>query len=228
LLYTSKSSEAKISEIINSIQALQNGSKAHQVQADLRDLEAPARIVAEAKSTFYTNEERSETPKFIDILVNNAGCEVVKPLGKITPDDFSYVYNLNVRAPVLLANAVVPHLRQSGRIINISSVGARSGFANLSLYTSSKVALEGFTRSWAAELGNDGITVNCVNPGPVQTDLLDGIPKEIVEMQKANTPVEKRLGTVDDIAQIVAFLAEERSRWISGQVISASGGWSMW
>jgi 3-oxoacyl-[acyl-carrier protein] reductase len=130
---------------------------------------------------------------------------------------------------MLMTQAVLPHLCASGgRIINISSVGARYGFKNLSAYCSSKAALEGMTRCWAAELGGEGHTVNAVNPGPVQSQLLENIPKEIVEMQKAQTPVQNRIGTVDDVAQVVAWLASEESRWVSGQVISASGGWAMY
>jgi 3-oxoacyl-[acyl-carrier protein] reductase len=88
--------------------------------------------------------------------------------------------------------------------------------------------VEAFTRSWAAELGGQGHTVNCVNPGPVDTEMIYRINPEIVEMQKKNTPVEHRLATVDDIAQICVFLAEERSRWVSGQTLSATGGLNMY
>jgi 3-oxoacyl-[acyl-carrier protein] reductase len=80
----------------------------------------------------------------------------------------------------------------------------------------------------AAELGEEGHTVNAVNPGPVQSDLLENIPKEIVEMQKKQTPAGNRLGEVDDVAQIVAWLASEESRWITGQALSASGGLEMY
>lgn len=123
---------------------------------------------------------------------------------------------------------MLPHLRAPGRIINISSVGARAGFKNLSVYCSSKAALEGLTRCWAAELGAQGHTVNCVSPGPVQTELMDNIPTETIEMQKATTPVQNRIGTVDDITQIVSWMASEGSRWVTGQVLSASGGWAMY
>jgi 3-oxoacyl-[acyl-carrier protein] reductase len=129
---------------------------------------------------------------------------------------------------MLMTQAVLSHLRAPGRIINISSVGARYGFRDLSIYCSSKATLEGLTRCWAAELGAAGHTVNAVNPGPVQTQLMDKIPKDYIEMQKAQTPVENRLGTVDDIAQIVAWLAGEGCRWISGQVLSAGGGWAIY
>ena len=198
---------------------MQNGSAAAKVQADLREVDAPRKIVQATRSAFGDH---------IDILVNNAGCELVKGLGDISVDDFSYVYDLNVRAVLLMSKEVLPYLRTPGRIINISSVGARLGFRELSLYCSSKAAVEGMTRCFAAELGSQGHTVNAVSPGPVQTDILNGIPKEIIEMQKKSTTVDNRLGTTDDIAQIVGFLSEESSRWITGQAISASGGFSMY
>lgn len=219
MTFTSPSSEKSVDELLERVEQLQNGSAGAKVQADLRQVDAPKKIVSATRSAFGDH---------IDILVNNAGCELVKGLGDISVDDFSYVYDLNVRAVLLLSQEVLPYLRSPGRIINVSSVGARLGFKELSLYCSSKAAVEGMTRCFAAELGHRGHTVNAVNPGPVQTDVLDGIPQEIVEMQKKSTPVENRLGTTDDIAQIVGFLSEKSSRWITGQAISASGGFSMY
>jgi 3-oxoacyl-[acyl-carrier protein] reductase len=205
--------------LVKSINALGNGSSAIAIKADLRDPASPGKIVAE------TIEHFGES---IDILVNNAGVELVKPIKDVTVADFGWVYDLNVRAPMLMLQAILPYLRAPGRIINISSVGARHGFKNLSVYCSSKSALEGLTRCWAAELGASGHTVNCVNPGPVQTDLMDNIPKETIEMQRSQTPLQNRIGTVEDIAPVVVWLASEESKWITGQVVSASGGWAMY
>ena len=219
MTFTSPNSEKSVDELVARIEQLQNGSTAAKIQADLRQIDAPRKIVQATRSAFGDH---------IDILINNAGCELVKSLENISVEDFSYVYDLNVRAVLLMSQEVLPYLRPPGRIINVSSVGARLGFKELSLYCSSKAAVEGMTRCFAAELGSQGHTVNAVNPGPVQTDVLDGIPKEIVEMQKKSTPVENRLGTTDDIAQIVGFLSEGGSRWITGQAISASGGFSMY
>ncbi|TVY56608.1 Dehydrogenase OXI1 [Lachnellula cervina] len=189
--------------------------------ADLTKVGSPDEIVQSIK------DWRSGDPR-IDILVNNAGTEVNKRLGEITAQDFALVYDLNVRGTLLLTQAVLPYLQPHSRIINIGSVASRAGFAGFSLYCSSKAALEGLTRVWAAEMGGNGTTVNTVNPGPVDSDMLKNIPKEIVEKQKADTPVGKRLGTTEEIADTVAWLAGKDSRWITGQTISASGGWALY
>lgn len=173
----------------------------------------------EATATTTTNKLQ------VDILVNNAGVDRVRALGEnITADDFAAVFDVNVRGVLLLTQAVLPYLRApGGRVVNIGSVGARAGFPGLGLYCASKAALEGLTRCWAAELGPRAVTVNCVNPGPVESDMLATIPPAIVDAQKAATPLEHRLGTVPEIAGVVAALAGPDGAWITGQVISASG-----
>jgi 3-oxoacyl-[acyl-carrier protein] reductase len=205
-------------DLVVKVSGLNNGSEAIAVRADLRDIDAPERIVGATRAAFGSS---------IDILVNNAGVEITRAITEITAEDFALMFDVNVRAAFLMTKAVVPHLRAPGRIINISSVGARSGFDKLSLYSSTKAALEGMTRGLARELGSQGHTVNAVEPGPVQSEMLDQIPKEIVELQKKTTAVENRIGTVEEVAAVVGWLAEEQSKWISGQTISASGGWLM-
>jgi len=160
----------------------------------------------------------------IDILINNAGVLMNRSITETTAEDYAAIFDVNVRAPLLLTKAVVPHLRAPGRIINMSSIGARLGFANLTLYTASKAAIEGVTRSLAQELGAAGHTVNAVAPGPTESEMLDDVPKDIVEAQLKQTAVENRVGTVDDIARIVAWLCGDDAKWVSGQAISASGG----
>ena len=162
---------------------------------------------------------------WIDILVNNAALEFNRSILDTTAEDYAKIFDVNVRGALLMTKAVVPHLRAPGRIINMSSVGSRSAFPELTLYCASKAALEGITRCLAAELGSAGHTVNAVLPGPTESEMLDAIPEDIVEMQKKWTPVEQRVARPGDIAQVVAWLAEEQSRWISGQAISASGGY---
>ena len=102
----------------------------------------------------------------------------------MTAEHFDEVFHLNVRAPLFMVQAVLPHLRRPGRIINISSVGAREGYAGTGTYSASKAALEGYTRNWAVELGKDGTTVNAVNPGPVESEMLDQVPVCTVYMSQ--------------------------------------------
>lgn len=185
------------------------------MQADLKQLDAPAKIVAATREAFGDK---------IDILVNNAGVLYNKPVAEITAEDYAATFDVNVRAALLMTGAVVPHLRAPGRIINMSSIGARLTLANLSLYSGSKAAIEGITRSLAQELGDAGHTVNAVAPGPVESEMLEDVPKEVVKAQLKQTAVERRKGTVDDVARIVAWLCSEDAKWVSGQTISASGG----
>jgi len=217
--YSSDSSEAKCQELVSKVSKLSNGAKLAHVRADVSDPESAAHVVKKSISAFGDH---------IDILVNNAAVEINRAISETTKEDFDTVFHTNVLGPLLLTKAVLPHLRTPGRIINISSVGARSGFAKLALYSSSKAALEGLTRSFAAELGHSGTTVNAVAPGPVQSDMLDQIPDEVKIPQREATAVQKRFGEAEEIAHAVAYLAGPESSWVSGQVLNLSGGWTMY
>jgi 3-oxoacyl-[acyl-carrier protein] reductase len=221
ITYTSQRSQSLVSELRSKIESLPHSQKTLSLCTDLRAVTAPSDIIDALKRW-------SKGPVRVDILVNNAGMELAKSLGEITSEEFAQVYDLNVRAPLLLTQALLPYFPPKSRIINISSVGSRAGFGGLGVYCSSKAALEGLTRCWAAELGKNGTTVNAVNPGPVESEMLDNIPKEIVEGQKQATPIEKRLGTIEEVASVVSWLAGEESRWVTGQTFSASGGWAMY
>lgn len=226
--FTSDSSASKAASLQQIIEALPHAPKAHPVQADLASLSGPQDLIT-ATITWLQSiiDNTTATSTAIDILVNNAGIECVGPLASLTAADYDTVYHTNVRGAVLLTQAVLPHLPPRARIINITSVGARAGFAGLSLYTSSKAALEGLTRAWAAELGSNGTTVNAVAPGPVESDMLDKIPEEIKDLQRRTTPMEGRFGTVEEVADVVSWLAGRGSGWVTGQCINASGGWQM-
>jgi 3-oxoacyl-[acyl-carrier protein] reductase len=166
----------------------------------------------------------------IDILVNNAGINKPTPIESLTQEDFSDMFDTNVRAAVFMTQAVLPHLGpQNARIINIGSTAARVGVPGISLYTSSKLAVEALTRSWAAELGDRGVTVNTVAPGSTQSDLLaSSADASDLNFEAQRTPIERRIGTPSDIAQVVAWLASDDSKWITGQCICASGGYRMY
>ncbi|KAF2658049.1 NAD(P)-binding protein [Lophiostoma macrostomum CBS 122681] len=216
VVYTSANSESLAGNVVKQIEQL--GSQAVAVQADLSQIDAGEKVVSRTVAAFGSS---------IHILVNNAGVEFDRSLLETSAEDFAKIFDVNVRGTLLMTKAVVPHLQAPGRIINMSSVGARSGLSKLALYCASKAAVEGLTRCLAAELGELGHTVNTVAPGPTESEMLDNVPKDIVDVQLKTTPVEHRAGKPDDIAQIVAWLAEEQSRWISGQTISASGGFLM-
>lgn len=212
----SPNSQTRIETIRQTIEPLPHKPRVYAHQADLSTPDG-------AKELMEGLFEWTRGTLKVDILVNNAGVERVKALAELTIDDYDAVYNMNVRGTILLTQRVLPYLNCDGRIINIGSVGGRYGFKNLSLYCSSKAALEGLTRCWATELGHNGTTVNCVCPGPVQSDMLDNIPEEIKEMQRMQTPIENRFGTISEIANVVASLASKDGSWITGQTISASG-----
>lgn len=221
--FTSASSADKAQSLRHTIEQLPHAPKVLVVRANLATLTGPQGLVDATVAWLRS----TTTTTAIDILVNNAGVECVASLASLTAADYETVYNTNVRGTILLTQAVLPHLPPRARIINITSVGARAGFSGLSLYTSSKAALEGLTRAWASELGGNGSTVNAVAPGPVESDMLDKIPEEVKELQRKTTPLEGRFGTVGEVAEVVSWLASSKSSWVTGQCINASGGWQM-
>jgi 3-oxoacyl-[acyl-carrier protein] reductase len=133
--------------------------------------------------------------------------------------------NVNVRAAALLVKALVPHMNREGRIINVSSILARNPFPCVDIYTASKGALEALTRQWARTLGRShGITTNAVSPGMILTDMTEGTDPSVLDLSKRSATAGERLGTPDDVAQVVAFLAGDGSRWINGDCIQVHGG----
>ncbi|OAL53734.1 NAD(P)-binding protein [Pyrenochaeta sp. DS3sAY3a] len=217
--YVSPSSKARAETLVESVVSL--GSSAFAIQADSCDLSAPDRVVAETLA-FY----KATT---LDILVNNAGLgSAATSLEDITIEEYNDVMNVNVRAVIFMTQAFVRHIEPGGRIVNMSSISARGGFATQSVYSASKAAVEGLTRVWATELGQRyGATVNAVNPGPVDTDMYRAageVHLARMEEQNKKTPAAPRAGREDDVADIVVFLCEERSRWVTGDIICANGG----
>ncbi|KAK0609872.1 Dehydrogenase OXI1 [Lasiodiplodia hormozganensis] len=223
ITYVSPSSEQATAALVSKINGLGNGAAAIAVRADLSNTESPAKIVSATQTAFGDA---------IDILVNNGAMTMVRALGSIAVADYATVFDLNVRSVILMTQAVLPHLRAPGRIVNISSVGSRQGVAGCSVYLASKGAVEALTRCWAAELGPKSHTVNAVAPGATDTEMLargtetmDGLYKvDFSAATKAMTPMENRLGRTEEIAAVVAMLTEPKSQWVTGQTISVSGG----
>jgi 3-oxoacyl-[acyl-carrier protein] reductase len=160
----------------------------------------------------------------LDILVNNAAIIAAAPISEITPELFDQAMTVNTKFPLLAMRQAESLLRDGGRIINISTLNTATPEAGISLYCASKAALEQITKVAAREFGPRGITVNAVSPGATDTDLLRGAnPAEALQEAVTLTPLG-RLGTPEDIADVVAFLAGPDARWITGQNIQATGG----
>jgi 3-oxoacyl-[acyl-carrier protein] reductase len=157
----------------------------------------------------------------IDVLVNNAGMAAARGLDDITEEDFDHAMAVNLKSAFLCTQAVVPGMRARrwGRIVNMSSIGARVGSPTISVaYAASKAGLEGLTRGYAARLASEGVTVNAVAPGLVDTEM----GKPLIEAGVAARIPVGRVGTGDEIAQAVMLLVG--NGYVTGQTISINGG----
>ena len=158
-------------------------------------------------------------------LINNAAVGYDGVLATMHNSEITALLNLNVQAPILLTKYLLRPmlLNQSGRIINISSIIARTGFNGLSVYAASKAALEGFTKSLSREVGKAGITVNCVAPGYMQTEMTNSLQGDKLESIKRRSPLG-RLATPDDAAGAVLYLLSEQASAITGTTITVDAG----
>ena len=165
-----------------------------------------------------------------DIVINNAAIYPSKPFGDYSIEEHQAVQRVNVDAGIVAVQAALPGMRARGfgRIINVSSITMSGGWANLSPYVASKMALIGLTRAWAREFGPDGVTVNAIAPGAFPTDAEkihpdpEGYSRMVLEAQSI-----KRRGTAHDIANAIAFFASEESGFVTGQTLHVNGGWTM-
>ncbi|MBV2156362.1 SDR family oxidoreductase [Kitasatospora sp. SUK 42] len=162
----------------------------------------------------------------VDIIVNNAGIGRSSDLAGLTEEAFDEVFAVNVRAPFFIVRHGLERLRDGGRIINISSGVARLAMPEIIAYGATKGALDNFTLNLAKQLGPRGITVNSVAPGIVDTDVNAGWLRGNAEAEAyaASLAALGRVGQPEDIADIVAFLASDDARWVTGRTIDATGG----
>lgn len=188
------------------------------VEADLSTIEGPQALV-DATVAKYGK---------IDILINSAGLAINKPFEEQDINDWNTLVNLNGRGTFFLTQAVLPHLNRNSRIVNIISISARAPPPNQTVYSGTKGMIESFTRCWARELPPKyGCTVNAVSPGPTKTEGFAAAGPEMMKILQPtidSTPAEKRMGEPDEIAYAVAFLCEERARWVNGEHMFVCGG----
>ena len=161
----------------------------------------------------------------VDVLVNNAGISLVKMFSDTTPEEWERIFSVNVGGVYNVTRSVLPFMvnKKSGRIINISSVWGEVGASCEVAYSATKAALIGFTKALSKELGPSGITVNAVTPGLIDTDMNSDLSDEDKAEFISQIPL-MREGKTEDVANIVSFLASEKSDYITGQVIGVNGG----
>jgi 3-oxoacyl-[acyl-carrier protein] reductase len=189
------------------------GGKATAIQADAADADAVKGAVEKTVATFGR----------LDVLVNNAGTIVPSPVEETTLADFDRVFAVNVRGVFVATQAALKHLKPGGRIIMIGScVGEHVFMPGMAPYAATKGAVKMFTQGLARELGARGVTVNNVQPGPIDTDL-NPASGEWAVGQKAAVPLD-RYGKVDEVAALVAFVAGPESSYINGANLTVDGG----
>ncbi|WP_058046197.1 SDR family oxidoreductase [Streptomyces roseifaciens] len=207
---------ASAEQTVKAIEAA--GGEAFAIRAELG-------AAGDAEALWAAFDERADG---LDILVNNAGTDGVRvPIGEVTEEDFDRVFAVNTKAPFFITRLGLDRLRDGGRIVNVST-GLTHGAAmpQLIAYTMTKGAVDAFTSVLAKQLGERGITVNAVAPGVIDTDMNAAWLNSGAEVRTGVAAMSpfNRVGEPRDVADIVAFLASDDSRWVTGQWIDATGG----
>ena len=190
------------------------GGNSVMIQADVSKRSEAKRLFAEAKKELGP----------VDVLVNNAGVAQIKLFTDITDDDYDRMFDCNVRSVFNCCQLALPDMihKKQGRIINVSSMWGITGASCEVHYSASKAAVIGLTKALAREVAPSGITVNAVAPGVIDTPMNSGFDKETLEALKEETPVG-RIGTPEDVARAILFLADEKSSFITGQTFGIDG-----
>ena len=215
-LFTNEGATVVIAEFDEvSGQSTANELGAHFIKTDISNEESVNALFNFVSSKFGQ----------LDILVNNAGILADSTLKKLDSDSFDAVINVNLRGVYLCGRAAADIMIEqgSGVILNASSVVAHHGNFGQTNYVASKAGVIGITKVWARELGKDGIRVNAVAPGFIQTNMTAGMPEKVVDMMGEKVPL-KRWGQPEDVANAYTFLASDEASYITGAVLNVDGG----
>lgn len=220
VVITYNSNKQLAEDVVKEIES--KGRKAFALQYDAADFKSLDDFVQQFKDAL---KNKWRTNNF-DFLINNAGIGATIPFEKVTEADFDKFMNIHFKSVYFLCQRLLPLINNNGRIINISTGTTRFGVPGYSVYASMKGAIEVFTRYLAKEAGSKGITVNVVAPGPIETDFNNAALRNNPERKKmaAAQTALGRVGEADDIGSVISLLCDEKSQWISGQRIEASGG----
>lgn len=195
------------------------GGRAFAVQGDVRTLAGVDALFSSLDAGLA-----AQGADGLDILVNNAGVAVFEGLAETTEATFDELFDVNVKGLYFVTQRALPRLREHGRIINLSSVVARTSFPGIPAYAATKGAVDTLTVHLAAELGQRQITVNAVAPGAIDTDMSAWLRSDEGAANAHAIQAIKRIGQPEDIAAAVAFLARPDAGWVTGQIIEAGGG----
>jgi NAD(P)-dependent dehydrogenase (short-subunit alcohol dehydrogenase family) len=206
-----------------------NGKRGDETLAEIHAAEGKANFIAsDLRNASSAREVAKRAVELgsghVDILINNAGTFPFGPTDNTTEEEFDRVYSLNVKAPYFLVAELAPLMakRGKGAIVNVSTMVADYGVSGMSLYGSSKAAINLLTKAWAAEYGPRGVRVNAVSPGPTRTEGTDAMG-EGLEQLAAQAPAG-RPATADEIAEAIVFLATDRSSFVQGVKLAVDGG----
>ena len=191
------------------------GGRAQIVAADLATPEGPYKLAQQVRAIVGDR---------LDILVANAGIARSATIEETTVEDFDRLFAVNVRAPFFLVQQLLPILREGSSVVLVSSLAARASVGTLAAYASTKGAVDTLVTHFAAALGPQGIRVNAVAPGVVATEMSSFTRTDEGRDFTLGMQALKRLAQPDDIARVIAFLACDQSRWITGEIIHADGG----
>ena len=209
--YNSAGDEAQA--LVDEIRGM--GGRAEAIGADLAAADGAHKLAAKV---------REIAGKRLDIIVANAGIAKSATIAELTVDEFDKLFAVNVRAPYFLVQQLLPLLGEGSSIIMVSSVVARTAIENLSAYSATKGAISTLVKHFAFALGANGIRVNGIAPGVIDTDMSSFTHTSEGREWVLSVQTLKRIGKPDDVGAVVAFLASDDARWVTGHILEVSGG----